>query len=175
MKRDFLQRFCLRVSVCVFMVMVVPGFANAQNPMFMQKNPLIGEVAPDFTLETLSGKKMSLKQARGDNGAIVFFWATWCPHCRKALQNLVQQKDKIEGQGIKLVIVDVEEGKGEVSAFLKKNNITMDMFLDPQGSLNEPYALIGVPTFIFINQKGIVRDVLHALPANYAQIIKSGS
>ena len=40
------------------------------------KVPQIGQLAPDFTLPTLDGEKVSLHDYRGKK-VIVFMWASW--------------------------------------------------------------------------------------------------
>jgi len=40
------------------------------------KIPQIGQLAPDFTLPTLDGRKTSLHDYRGKK-LIVFMWASW--------------------------------------------------------------------------------------------------
>jgi cytochrome oxidase Cu insertion factor (SCO1/SenC/PrrC family) len=38
--------------------------------------PLDSETAPDFTLESLAGKRVSLSDFRG-RAVLLYFWATW--------------------------------------------------------------------------------------------------
>ena len=33
--------------------------------------------------------------------------------------------------------------------------------------LQEPYHLVGVPTLVFIDEKGIIRNVTHEFPSDY--------
>ena len=145
-----------------------PSFASGQ--FFSMENPLTGKPAIDFTLDTLSGKRQSLNQLRDGKRAMVFFWATWCPHCREQLHVLSAQKGTIEKKGIKILLVDLGETKEEVAAHVQRNKIDFDVLLDLDSAVAEKYALIGVPTFIFVNEKGIVKAVKHALPEDIDQV-----
>jgi len=168
------MKLWFRVSVAVilaFFVLGSGGFLLAQ-PSFLQflNNQQIGKAAPDFTLKTLKGESVNMTKYRGGKKAIVFFWATWCPHCRTALKNLNKDYTDIEKKGIKIIIVDLAETTQEVAYYAKKNKIALDIFLDTEGDLAEPYGIIGVPTFYFIDESGIVRAIEHALPANYENL-----
>lgn len=46
-----------------------------------------GAMAPDFTLETLTGEKVTLSDLKGKK-VILNFWATWCPPCRAEMPHL---------------------------------------------------------------------------------------
>ena len=71
---------------------------------------------------------------------------------------------------IKLVLIDQGEKEKIVKNYIQKNNIEFDIFLDEESSLVEPYGLIGVPTFFFISEEGIVKDVQHVLSENYQDV-----
>ena len=43
-----------------------------------------GQLAPDFTVTTIDGKHVRLSQFREENKPVLlYFWATWCPFCRR--------------------------------------------------------------------------------------------
>ena len=130
---------------------------------FMEKQG-IGKAVKDFTLKVVGGEEVNLKKYIEGKRAVIFFWATWCPHCAKELQVLNQQREEILQKDIKIVLVDVGEGEAIVDRYLKKKNITMDVFLDEESKVSDDYELIGVPTFYFVDENGVVSDVTHALP-----------
>ncbi|MCR4337704.1 MAG: peroxiredoxin family protein [Candidatus Omnitrophica bacterium] len=146
------------------------GYSCAQG-QFLFENPLVGEQAPDFKLKTASGKEMSFSQTRENKPAIIFFWATWCPHCRQQLKVLNDGMAKIEEKGYKVVIVDIEEKAEDVKPYIEKNQIKAEVFLDEEGAVSGLYNLVGIPTFFFVDQNGKVEGSTHALPANYLETL----
>lgn len=153
----------------VFVFLTLSPSARAQ--FFFMENPLVGQSAPDFILKTLNGGKVNMTKFRDNKSAIIFFWATWCPHCREALKELNKNLANIEGKGIKVILMDVGEPEKQVQRYLEKNKISATVFLDEESSLADPYGIIGVPTFVFVDSKGMVRAVEHAIPQNYEEIL----
>ena len=143
---------------------------QASGQVFFMENPNVGKEAEDFTLKILNGGETSLSEFREGKKAVVFFWATWCPHCREALAELDQRKQEIEDNDIKIVLVDVGESKEVVGKYLEKNNINMDVFLDEETQVSEIYGVIGIPTFYFVGEDGIVRKVQNSLPEDLEMI-----
>lgn len=142
------------------------GSLQASGQFFFMKNENIGKPVKEFNLKLLGGKEASLTDFREGKKAIVFFWATWCPHCRTELSKLNEKKSEIDSLGIKLVLVDVGESSEVVAQYFDKNKIDMDVFLDEKNEAAETYEVMGVPTFYFVGEDGIVRDVTHSLPKN---------
>lgn len=168
-KIDF--RFHLIIILFCVLVFLTPSPSSARAQFFFMENPLIGQTAPDFTLKTVNGAKVNMTKFRDNKSAIIFFWATWCPHCREALKELNKDLAKIEGKGIQVILVDVGEGEKEVQRYMERNKIGATVFLDQETSLSDPYGIIGVPTFVLVDSKGVVRAVEHAIPQNYEEIL----
>lgn len=143
---------------------------QASGQGFFIGNPNVGKEAKDFTLKVLDGSESSLSEFREGKKAIVFFWATWCPHCREALANLNEKRQEIQDKGIKIVVVDAGESKEVVSKYLKNNNIDMNVFLDEESEAAEAYGVIGIPTFYFIGEDGIIRNVRNSFPQDLENV-----
>jgi len=141
------------------------------SPFLGVDNPLGGQLAPDFTLKTTSGQEVNMTQYRGGQPAMIFFWATWCPHCRKQLKELAHNRQAIEANGIVIILVDVGESLQKVSDYINANNISFDIFLDKNTETASAYEIVGVPTFFFINKEGFIIDVKNILPDNYQKIL----
>lgn len=144
----------------------------AQGQFAFDENPLLNKQAPDFTLKTLTGESMSLSQFRSNEPTIIFFWATWCPHCREELKTLGKNAAAIQKTGIKILLVDIEESARQVKAFIDKYSVPFTVFLDEKSEVAEQYSLIGVPTLFLIDKDGVIIAMEHELPVNYIEMLK---
>ena len=90
----------------------VCGLSSARPPqggnvVRFVRNP---DAAPEFKLDALDGKPLSLATARG-KVVLLNFWATWCGPCRAEIPDLIalQQKYKDQLQIIGLTVDDDDE------------------------------------------------------------------
>ena len=165
-----LFRFIIVLILGIFIFAGGGHLARAQF-LFMQ-NPLVGQSAPDFTLKIADGNKVNMTKLRDNQSAIIFFWATWCPHCAEAIKELNGNLKQFESKGIKLMLVDLGETEREVKAYMARNKLGATVFLDEDTSLAENYGIIGVPTLVFVDPKGVVKAVEHSLPDDYEKILE---
>lgn len=145
--------------------------SQASGQFFFFENPLLGESAPDFTLNTLKQQGVNLTAYRAGQPAILFFWATWCPHCREQLTVLHQQSPGLAAKGIRIVLVDLGEPAPQVQSYMQKNDLDFDVFLDEESVVSEAYGVVGIPTFVLVDAKGIVRAVEHEIPDGYEKLL----
>ena len=140
-------------------------------PLPSNHDVLIGQPAPDFTLAMTNEKEVNMTQYRNGQSGMIFFWATWCPHCRTQLKELTQNRQAIESNGIKIILVDVGESLQSVEKYMDASDISFDIFLDEDSQVANAYKIVGVPTFFFINKEGIILDVKNFLPDDYQEIL----
>jgi peroxiredoxin len=153
----------IQVAVLVLFTVIIFNPSAAQGQFFYMENEDVGKPVKDFTLKVVNGEETSLEKFRDGKKAVVFFWATWCPHCRAQLGKLNKDRAAIEEKGVKIALVDVGESEAVVAKYKEKNNISLDMFLDENSEVSDAYGLIGVPTFYYVDEDGIVVDVQHSL------------
>ena len=166
-------------SMCkVFAAVIVLLGVNVSSVLAMGSIPTsmvkegAGKAAANFKLDTLTQTQVDMAKYRDGKKAIIFFWATWCPHCREQIKELNAQGPSILQKGIKILLVDIGEDADEVKAHAARNKINFDIFLDKDSTVAEEYQIIGVPTFYFIDEKGVVVAVTHALPENLEEVFK---
>jgi thiol-disulfide isomerase/thioredoxin len=123
----------------------------------------------DLALKNLDGETIRLSDFKG-KPVIVNFWATWCGPCRAEFPEF--QEVAIEN-GDNLVIIGVNHTSSDtpslVPDFVQEFGITFPIVLDETGETVKTYRVLGLPTTIFIDRSGIVREVFTG-PVNKAYI-----
>lgn len=149
---------------------LVTQVADAQFFSFF-RHPLEGKVAPDFTLNTLTKKDVNFSEFRNGQSAVLFFWATWCPHCRVEIKVLSEKKDELQEKGIKIILIDIEETAEQITDYFNRSGISADVFLDKDAVVAESYSIMGVPSYFLINNDGVVESVGHVFPEDLEKIL----
>ena len=117
-----------------------------------------GRVAPSFRLPNLRDGQddISLASYRG-RPVLVNFWATWCQPCVKEMP-LLQAAHKRVGDQVAFLGVDRQDYRPEALSFLQKTGVTYASAYDRDGTLDGAYRLRGMPTSVFIDGAGRIRD-----------------
>jgi peroxiredoxin len=128
----------------------------------------VGQMAPDFTLQTPDGETIKLSDLRG-KPVMVNFWATWCGPCKIEMPLFIDAYNKNKD---KLVIlgVDVQEQPAQVKAFAEQMGLNFPLVIDPTGEVSTIYQVRGLPTTIFVNAEGIVEAAHRGAILNRPQL-----
>ena len=125
----------------------------------------IGNLAPDFQLQTLTGDNISLSGLRG-KPVLINFWATWCPPCKAEMPYLQQVHDSWSAKGLVLLAVDIGENSATVEKFMTELNLSMTVPMDTDRKVAKAYGITAIPTTFLIDKDGIIRQkVLGAFPS----------
>ena len=108
-----------------------------------EQQPMLGQMAPSFTLKALDGKTYSLEQLRG-RYVVIHFAATWCPFCNAEAPYLQQLFKSYQDKGVEVFIVDVKEDKALVEKSFARFNFSFPVLLDEDGTISAKYAPEGV-------------------------------
>lgn len=120
-----------------------------------------GKPAPEIDLPTLQGGQVKLSALRG-HPVVVTFWGTWCPPCKVEFPELVAAHRKYRDAGLEIIGVnqrDQEIRTTDVEAFVKEHKVEFIVAIDQRGKSRRSYRLIGLPTTVFIDAGGIIRQV----------------
>ena len=124
-----------------------------------EKDPLIGQKAPDFQTRFLNEEEFKLSDQKG-KVVILDFWATWCGPCVRALPELLKATSSFNKKNVALLAVNQGESKKVISKFLKKKQLkALSVIMDETRKIGGDYKVKGIPKTVIIDQKGVVRHV----------------
>jgi len=166
-----LMRRWRRYLVVILFLSGLVAAPQARGQFLFFRNPMTGQKASDFQLRTTDGNVASFNEMREDRPAIIFFWATWCPHCREQLRVLDSQRLFLEEKDIRIILVDLGEDGRKVRSYLTRGNLSHEVLLDEDSQVSSDYKVMGVPTYFFVDREGIIQAVEHVLPENYAEFL----
>ena len=145
-------------------IVVSRDAAAESRPTTLAEAPIVGHLAPDFTLADSAGQPVALNDyvnlAEGSGQPMVLnFWATWCAPCRIEMPHLQNANRKYNGRA---AIVGINQGESAemVSDFGNEFDISYPLLVDADNSVSRLYNVTGMPTTVFIDASGVVREVV---------------
>lgn len=113
----------------------------------------IGQLAPEFELETLTGETARLSDYLGQR-VIVNFWATWCPPCRAEIPDFQKVYDQEDVTILAVNLTGSETSKDKVSEFVDDFEMTFPVLMDDQSEVSTLYQVQAYPTSYMIDSNG---------------------
>jgi peroxiredoxin len=123
--------------------------------------PQQGFLAPDFELQTTTGKTVRLSDLRGQ-AVLVNLWATWCPPCRAEMPAIEKVYNEYKDDGLIVLAVNMtyQDTPSSIAPFVGEYGLTFPILLDETGSVGTAYQLRSLPSSFFIGRDGIISEVV---------------
>ncbi len=142
---------------------------DGKSPTVPVKGIQVGNLAPDFQLQSLDGQTISLGDLRG-KPVLINFWASWCPPCREEMPYLQEIYEEWTDQGLVLLAINIGESSSKAEEFMQNHNLSFTGLLDLKQEVARRYNITGIPTTFFIDKDGIIQDKVSSVFQNKTQI-----
>jgi peroxiredoxin len=138
-------------GVIAFTLLALIGCSTA-------KVPEVGDKAPDFTLESIDGKSVSLSDFRGKTVLIVFTSVN-CKECEKQMPYLIGAYQQANGELIVLEIYHMIYDARIIQDYVTKKQFTAFPVLpDPNNKIANSYGATRFPpTNFIVDAAGIIK------------------
>jgi peroxiredoxin len=142
------------VIIGMFAVAMVHAMNNGETQSKNKETGLeVGNVAPDFELNLLSGETVKLSDYKGKK-VMLNFWATWCPPCKAEMPEMQQF---YQGNKAKVEILAVNmDPNADVAGFAKERGLTFPILLDKKNEVQKNYQIVSIPTTFFLDENGVI-------------------
>ena len=123
------------------------------------------EPAKDFTITTIDNRTFSLSSYEQHKPVYLFFWATWCPICKKEIPK-VKALHEAYGNQIEILAINVglNDSLANVEHYIKEYDIKYPIAFDTNSVISEQFGVFGTPTQVVIDIDGEIRYQGHQYP-----------
>ena len=118
----------------------------------------VGQAAPGFTLPSMNGSNLRLKEQRG-KVVMVNFWATWCGPCRQEMPLLDKLYRQYRNKGFQLLGVNIDNDRKNAGNMASKLRVSFPVLFDPEKKVADSYGVSAMPYTVMIDRDGVVRSV----------------
>lgn len=117
---------------------------------------LRGKRAPEFSLRTVEGKKLSLSDYKG-KAVLINFWATWCAPCKIEMPWLVALRTQYAPQGFEILGVsedDADTPRSKLAKFGQEQHLNYPLLVGDDAVSRKYGGVEFLPTSYFVGRDG---------------------
>jgi len=124
--------------------------------------PAVGELAPDFTLPSTSGDKVTLSSLRGKPVLIAFFPLAFSSTCTAELCEMRDDHDQFANRGVTVLPISVDHTYS-LKEYKAKYNMHADLLSDFKRDVSRLYGVLledrffSARAYFLLDKDGVIR------------------
>jgi len=137
----------------------VPQIVSLKERVVVMKSVAVGQKAPDFTMEDVDGKPVSLSSRLGSKLLLLDFWAAWCEPCRQENPNVVKVYKEFHKKGFDVFGVSLDQSKENWLKAIADDKLTWTQVSDLQRGNNSAallYSVNAIPANFLLDETGTI-------------------
>ncbi len=114
-----------------------------------------GNRAPDFAIESLDDRQISLADLRGQV-VLLNFWGTWCGPCRREMPEFQKAYEEWQPRGFEIVAIAYNDTEQAMAEFRDEFGLSFPLALDDSGEINDAYGIQTRPSSYLLDKDGVI-------------------
>ncbi|MGI0052733.1 MAG: redoxin domain-containing protein [Thermoplasmata archaeon] len=159
-----MRRRAVIILVVVLAALLVPAAYAVQLFVLEPSHGSSAQRAPDFTLEDIHGRNITLSNYQNTSVVVIEFTSLSCTECQvveQSLKSLYGTYNQSGQTNVQILSIYVEPQYGDtipaLKAYQAKNGISWEMAQDTDSlSVYRAYGVVDIPTVVVIDKKGFV-------------------
>ncbi len=135
------------------------------------------ETMPDFKLQDMNNKEVTLASLLAKGPVIIDFWASWCSPCKTSMPYLNALDEKYDSLTVVMVSIDAAKDVSKAKSYFKSKQFSMVGLFDSDKALAKKLNVNNVPHTFIVDQSGnIVLSHVGFEPGSeveYEQIVRT--
>jgi peroxiredoxin len=137
----------------------LPQIVTLKERVNVMKAVAVGQKAPDFTMNDVDGKPVSLSSKLGPKLLLIDFWAGWCNPCRQENPNVVKVYNEFHKKGFDVLGVSLDQKKESWLKAISDDKLTWTHVSDLQywnNAAAKLYAVNSIPANFLLDETGTI-------------------
>lgn len=163
MKRDPVIIILVAMVVTIMLVFGFHLARRSSDQVTLAGAKLKGNPAPEFTLQSLDDKTISLADYRG-KAVLLNFWATWCEPCKIEMPWFVELQKQYGPEGLQVLGIAMDDAsKEDIAKFASNMGVNYPILLGKE-AVGDAYGGVQfLPATFYIGRDGKVIDKVFGL------------
>jgi peroxiredoxin len=145
------------IVLVVFSAWITERSGGSRRDDFGIGLPLLGSMAPDFSLKALDGREVKLSSYRRKGPVVLAFWASWCGPCQMEMPMLETFYQNNRGSGVELLAISIDSDAAAARRYADEYKLPFPVLLDDRNEVAENYQAQGIPLLYVVDPSGKLR------------------